>query len=267
MLLREVQGEVLALQREQQGASAGSQGQQQHQPSTLALASPPGSVSGSSTRSPGSLLQLRSASSSLFDEREGDNSGHRASAGVIDARRRETSSEDPNSAGEGSGTAPRGSGTVLKGSEPTDAASKSHGAVSGPSLSSSSLALLGWEIANDDDGNEFYFNGTTGESRWDPPTMPDDGDAGAWPTSSKGDEERVLAGAGERDSDCGAEAAGGAERALLEDSALKPPDALPAGWEAVALEDGDGGVYYHHVASGLTQWEVPHEGDGDGERR
>ncbi|CAN0549038.1 unnamed protein product, partial [Ectocarpus sp. 8 AP-2014] len=32
---------------------------------------------------------------------------------------------------------------------------------------------------------------------------------------------------------------------------------LPDGWEAVDV--GDGSIYYHHVLSGLTQWEVPRE--------
>eukprot|EP00903_Cladosiphon_okamuranus_P012921 g12064.t1 len=266
MLLREVQGDVLALQREQQASALGStsrsQEQQQHQPSTLALPSPPGSVSGSSTRRPDSLLQLRSASSSLSDY-----SGNRASGGAYDPTRWEMSSEDPDPANVGSGTMPKGCGTASKGFEDTDAAPNTHGAVFGPSLSSS-LVSLGWEIVNDD-GVEFYYNGNTGESRWDPP-RPDAADTAARPsgTCSMGDEERPLPGGGERNGDCGAEAAGGAEGTPLDDSdSLKPPDALPAGWEAVAVEDGDGdgGVYYHHVASGLTQWEVPHGEEGAGD--
>lgn len=36
---------------------------------------------------------------------------------------------------------------------------------------------------------------------------------------------------------------------------------LPSGWEAVVADD-DGAVFYHHIDSGATQWEVPQQGQG-----
>lgn len=226
MLLREVQGEVLALQREQTTSAGGSsngqnQQQQQHQPPTLLLTSP----AGSGSSSPGSLLLLRprTAASALPDEPVHG----------------------------GSGTVLKGSGTVLEGSETPGGASKAPDAGFDPPLSSS-LLLLGWEIANDGAGNEFYHNGSTGESRWDPPT-PDAVVGASARLLKKGDGEQTLPEAGGYDGG-GVGAADSAESSR-EDEALKQPVVLPVGWEAVAVDDG--GFYYHHVASGVTQWEAP----------
>lgn len=159
--------------------------------------------------------------------------------------------QEPESAREGSGTVP-------KGFEATTGAPEEHDARSG-SVLSSSLLSLGWEIADDGgDGNKFFFNVNTGESRWDPPTPDDAPDARA--RLSKGDEqERALPGAGERGG--AAEAVGGDAESTPEDDTSQQHDAPPVGWEAVVAEDG--GVYYHQMASGLTRWEFPREGDGE----
>ena len=42
-----------------------------------------------------------------------------------------------------------------------------------------------------------------------------------------------------------------------EESAYSAP-LLPSGWEAVVADD-DGSVFYHHISSGVTQWEVPQQ--------
>lgn len=240
MLLREVQGEVLALQQDQVSAGSGSSGRdrQQQQPSTLMLTSPPGS--GSS----GSLLQSRTTASPSSAERSHRDSRNHAISGVKDGRIRVLALEEPESAREGFGTALKRPETT------TDDASTAHNPRPRGSPSSSPL-LLGWETADDGAGNTFYYNGSTGESRWDPPA-PDVADASA--RVDKGDEEQALSEPREHDGGA-AEAADEAERSH-EDEALKQRVALPAGWEAVDADDG--GVYYYHVASGATQWEVPH---------
>lgn len=175
-------------------------------------------------------------------------------------------------ASDGSEYARHGSGTVRKGSEIRARASEAHSARPGSSPSlSPSLLSLGWEVANDgnnddddDDGHEFYYNANTGESRWDPPT-PDAGDASPRPDND-GEEQTLLPedgvrGGGDEEAVRVGDDDDDAESTPEDDAALRQPDALlPVGWEAVAVEDA--GVYYHHVASGLTQWEAPHEGDG-----
>jgi RNA recognition motif-containing protein len=48
----------------------------------------------------------------------------------------------------------------------------------------------------------------------------------------------------------------GAEGEVPEGAEGAPlPDELPPDWEAV--EDDEGGIYYHHIISGHTQWEHP----------
>ena len=260
MLLREVQGEVLALEREKQasaGSTSSSHNRQRHQPptSTLALTSSRGSTSSS----PGSLLLLRQASSSP----SGPHHDHMRKGYSLEKNGPEPARDGSGTIRDGSNTVrDHGSGTVPKTSETRAGTSKAPGARSGYRLSSSLLSL-GWEVANDDDGNEFYYNGNTGESRWEPP--PPDGAVDASPGLDDGDEEKILPEAGELGDDGGgsveAEHVGDADSTPEDNDALRQPDALPVGWEAVAVENG--AVYYHHVASGLTQWEVPHEGDGE----
>lgn len=256
MLLREVQGEVLSLQQEEEKFSAWSSSssqknkQQQHQPptSTLILTSTSPAGSGSAS-SPAPLLRARAKTSSSSDEHQRVDGRNVSSAGAKDVRRRESALEGPEPAREGYEK------------RAVDSEARDGG---GPrAFLSPSLLSLGWEIANDGDGGEFYYNGDTGESRWDPPT-PEALDASA--RLGEGGEGRNLPERGEHGGggDGGGEAAGVSESAHGSE-ALRQQDGLPlpVGWEAVPVDHGRG-VYYHHVASGVTQWEVPQEGDGEG---
>lgn len=199
-------------------------------------------------------------------------------------------------------------------------------ALSGPSSDdpSRSLGLVppGWDVAEDDAGNKYYFNGETGESRWDPPAPLSTrssfdgsgarkvsvssaaggvsaGHPGATPAdttaaavagrdfspqaAATGDAAHGQLSGGETvhtrrysetaesghvpEKEEGEEQpvfpAGDAENATTDaglaehDGGSEPPLPLPDGWEAVNV--GDASIYYHHVLSGLTQWEVPRE--------
>ena len=37
----------------------------------------------------------------------------------------------------------------------------------------------------------------------------------------------------------------------------KHVNALPVGWEAVAVDDGSGNVYFHNTVTGVTSWTKP----------
>lgn len=48
---------------------------------------------------------------------------------------------------------------------------------------------------------------------------------------------------------------GGKNEGGAKDAQKLIPD-LPSGWETVVADD-DGAVFYHHIDSGVTQWELP----------
>lgn len=241
MLLREVQGEVLALRQEQVSTGSSTSGSQQ-QPSTLTRTSSPGSGSG-----PRPLLR-RTPMSSSSNHRACENRSYRvdASAGATEVRR-ELALEESDPVHDGSGMVRKGFKTASDTSKADDTTRRSE-----PHLSSS-LPSFGWEIAKDDAGNRFYSNAITGESRWDPPA-PDEVDKSAR-SSINGDEEQGLPEA--RGGGYDMETASEEGRAHEHEASKEQPDALPAGWEAIDTDNR--GVYYHHVASGVTQWEVPKE--------
>lgn len=141
------------------------------------------------------------------------------------------------------------------------------------------------EVTRDGDGNEYYFNASSVETRGnDPPhrrdshdnTRVDEGNMNPYKYSSHhqtpenqiGDaSNRNVAKQNENDNTAagltaegvlqpweGGQIEGGAEDA---DAAFSGP-VLPSGWEAVVADD-DGSVFYHHIASGVTQWEVPQQ--------
>ncbi|CAM9792332.1 unnamed protein product, partial [Ectocarpus sp. 12 AP-2014] len=150
MLLREVQGEALAHRREHTASSPGSnnRGRQHDQRQQSASnSSSPG------REPPGPLLLLPRAAGSGLSGDDGRSQGSSASALVHQGAE---------------GPCTTGSDTFRKESGPKLPA------LSGPSVDdpSHSLGLVppGWDIAEDDAGNKYYFNGETGESRWDPPT-------------------------------------------------------------------------------------------------
>ncbi|CAM9361651.1 unnamed protein product, partial [Ectocarpus fasciculatus] len=151
MLLREVQGEALALQREHTASSAGGHNrgwqQDQRQQSASPLLSNSSSP-GSEPRGPLLLLPRAAGSGSSGDDRRSQGSSasarlDRVHQGVEGPCM--TESDTPRNE----------SGPILP-------------ALSGPSSDDPSrspgLTPSGWDIAEDDAGNKYYFNGATGES-------------------------------------------------------------------------------------------------------
>lgn len=154
-----------------------------------------------------------------------------------------------------------------------------------PAVQAQGVLPRGWEISEDDAGREFFFNDGTGESRWNIPPATKDG--GNDDTAAGGATAVETEEAGSNDEDRTAHATPATPPATPPAAAATPPppadgqpalagtddaqsahdaDAglgliqpavLPDGWEAVV--DGDDGrsVFYHHVASGVTQWELP----------
>lgn len=146
--------------------------------------------------------------------------------------------------------------------------------ISGP-MSSSAISLLvpaptpsGWEIAADDAGNEFYFNDLTGESRWDRPPTPVTVDSGGddshhalllcSPEHSQSGNGAQASPSPKTESNSGTPVGGNlsvsdGQLSLVAEGihSASPPD----GWEALNADDGS--VFFHNIASGLTQWEFP----------
>lgn len=85
----------------------------------------------------------------------------------------------------------------------------------------------GWEVFTDKgSGKPYYHEAATGKTQWDHPA------------------EEQTAAPGESGEAAAAEAPG-----------------MPEGWEQV-LDVRSGKVYYHHVATGKTQWEHPAGAEG-----
>lgn len=101
-----------------------------------------------------------------------------------------------------------------------------------PEAEEATQLLPGWERVEDDDGDVFYVNAETGESQWDPP----------------------LAGAEEAGEVGGGVDFGGEPEETTEDE-LGP---LPDGWAKVG-PDEEGDVYYINEGTGESQWERPTE--------
>lgn len=141
------------------------------------------------------------------------------------------------------------------------------------------------EITRDGDGNEYFFKDFSGEACGDDPPHRkdshntrigegDDSNAHLYSLSPQTGEGHVGAalnrkvarqiendnnGAGLLSEGAllplpGGHSEGGVEDA---DAEFSVP-VLPSGWEAVVADD-DGAVFYHHIASGATQWEVPQQ--------
>lgn len=138
------------------------------------------------------------------------------------------------------------------------------------------------EITRDGDGNGYYFNAFGEETRGgDPPLRRDshdstrsgegdEGDAQMYPLRDQTREDtirRKVPQQSETDQNpdglvaqwalqpwAGGQGEGGAEEE--EDTGYAVP-VLPSGWEALA--DDDGAIFYHHIDSGVTQWEVPQQ--------
>lgn len=87
-----------------------------------------------------------------------------------------------------------------------------------------------WHAVDDGEGNTYYFNEETHESRWDPP--PDFAD--------------------------GAVTAVGAAAATVRYSST----GVPLGEEWHLVHDDDGNVYYFNEETGETQWDTPRPPDG-----
>lgn len=134
----------------------------------------------------------------------------------------------------------------------------------------SSPLSSGWQTARDSDGTEFYFNSKTGESRWDSPPVHNGGFSGEvnsnvlllqWsPDSQRSGETPDKTDASSpkaaeaNDIPAATESVvAGVEGGLIANGTTTTP--IPDGWEAVAAEDG--AMFYHHIASGVTQWELP----------
>jgi len=90
--------------------------------------------------------------------------------------------------------------------------------------------LDGWERVEDDEGDVFYINAESGESQWDPP---------------------LAEGSAAQNAVAAMEAEGGGD----EDEDEGP---LPDGWEKVG-PDEEGDVYYINEELGTSSWERPTE--------
>lgn len=118
---------------------------------------------------------------------------------------------------------------------------------------------LGWDSATDDTGNVFYYNTDTGESTWDPPPTRGEKYPGGDAVNATFDPPTDQRSQDKREEKVEIDV--GYEEAWRMQDSPQIPAALPLGWEAVVAEDG--AVYYHHVASGATQWDLPHPEQGD----
>ena len=87
-----------------------------------------------------------------------------------------------------------------------------------------------WEAAVDDDGNQYWYNATTGESSWFDPHAPAPDDAGAAATTAE------TAGGGDGDGDDDGD-----------DGSV---------WEE-AVDDATGATYFYNARSGESRWERP----------
>ncbi|CBN73906.1 ankyrin 2,3/unc44 [Ectocarpus siliculosus] len=258
MLLREVQGEALAHQREHTASSPSSnnRGRQHDQRQQSVPPLPALSNSSSPGREPrGPLLLLPRAAGSALSGDDGRSQGSSASARVHQGVERPYMT--------GSDTSRKESGPMVP-------------ALSGPSSDypSRSLGLVppGWDIAEDDAGNKYYFNAAAAGRDFSTQAAAVAGDAahgqlsGGETVHTRRYSEIAESSHGTEKEEGGelpAFPAGDAENATT-DAGLaehvggsEPPLPLPDGWEAVDV--GDGSIYYHHVLSGLTQWEVPRE--------
>eukprot|EP00904_Undaria_pinnatifida_P002822 jgi/Undpi1/12540/HiC_scaffold_6.g02209.m1 len=143
------------------------------------------------------------------------------------------------------------------------------------SVAKSSLSTItAWttvrEIIKDGDGNEYYFDDSKGETRGGVFHMGENRESSGRDKNDGGrDLPRGVRGKDDIDnaSDLmveGHSREGGQEKRGREDTeqdAGQMIPLLPSGWEAVVADD-DGAVFYHHIDSGATQWEVPQQGQG-----
>jgi len=138
----------------------------------------------------------------------------------------------------------------------------------------------GWEALEDEEGSMYFHHVPTGATQWECPEKDEPKEEGTMPpfeeqhqfeeeehaaasrsvqqedsTQSLQEEQPVSEGAKE-----GPEVSKDEEPAVCpeEDQAprsTRQPDSLLTDWEEV--EDVEGGVYYHHIPTGHTQWEPP----------
>ena len=230
MLLREVHGEALALQRGQTastsggGSGGGSGDQVQQQQRSVLLLRSSSSITESVTLSSPLLLRQKAASPSFSsDEQQQREKGSSSSDGI----------EGPNRPEPGLKVAKR---FTLESSEASVGSSEGRALVGLGHSSSPSPLPAGWEATSDDAGNEFFFNFETGESRWEPPPSPEAPETLIDPP----------------------------EGTIVRPRPSSSPSPLPAGWEAAS--DDAGNEFFFNVETGESRWDrPPPAGSGGGE--
>lgn len=264
MLLREVQGEALTLQREQTAATvggsggrgSGDRGQQLQKRSVLLRSSSRTESAASSSSRPPLLLRQRAGSSSFSSSERRREGGSRSSTGITEA----LESERPGPEQPG----PEKSSEALIDPEAVTTAGP------GPSSAPSPLPA-GWEAASDDDGNKYFFNTETGESRWDPPPPAADGFGsgedlhGRGANVGDGRAEHSRDAQATEQEDARAAAPIGSEGGPGPDPGSEPeedgdgegPGATSAAWEWEQFETDEGVQFWYNASTGESTWVFP----------
>lgn len=127
----------------------------------------------------------------------------------------------------------------------------------------------GWEALDDEEGNIYFHHVPTGATQWESPTkegehheeatMPpveeQEPAAASQRSQHEGMQEEGHVESKHEEPEVGPEAEVGPEQEEEATRSIRKNDSLPPDWEEI--EDVEGGVYYHHVPTGHTQWEPP----------